>query len=177
MATYNTRYSLVVTDPTTDLALTGLTKGERTGSVFSSGYGRMCSESFQNSFSSHGREPQRLWTRQNRALTAPSAARSSSGDELELLGLQGGGSLLRFRRLEGRLLTQGTRCLPSSYRPNRWDARHRGCPKYQRYPVYWSTTQIGDSVLFSFAAQGGIAALRDLIALPEDPEPKLPPRG
>ena len=30
--TYNTRYSLVVTDPTTDLALTGLSRGERTGS-------------------------------------------------------------------------------------------------------------------------------------------------
>ncbi len=29
---YNTRYSLVVTDPTTNPALTGLTKGERTGS-------------------------------------------------------------------------------------------------------------------------------------------------
>jgi hypothetical protein len=32
ISTYNTRDSLVVTDPTTDLALTGLTKGERTGS-------------------------------------------------------------------------------------------------------------------------------------------------
>jgi hypothetical protein len=30
--TYNTRDSLVVTDPTTDLALTSLTRGERTGS-------------------------------------------------------------------------------------------------------------------------------------------------
>ncbi|KAI1438177.1 hypothetical protein GGR50DRAFT_535541 [Xylaria sp. CBS 124048] len=30
--TYNTRDSLVVTDPTTDLALTGLSMGERTGS-------------------------------------------------------------------------------------------------------------------------------------------------
>ncbi len=30
--TYNTRYSLVVTDPTTDLALIGLSRGERTGS-------------------------------------------------------------------------------------------------------------------------------------------------
>src|SRR5690348_12725406 len=30
--TYNTRDSLVVTDPTTNLALTSLTKGERTGS-------------------------------------------------------------------------------------------------------------------------------------------------
>ena len=30
--TYNTRDSLVVTDPTTDLAVTGLTMGERTGS-------------------------------------------------------------------------------------------------------------------------------------------------
>ncbi len=30
--TYNTRDSLVVTDPTTDLALTDLTRGERTGS-------------------------------------------------------------------------------------------------------------------------------------------------
>jgi hypothetical protein len=30
--TYNTRDSLVVTDPTTDLALTRLTRGERTGS-------------------------------------------------------------------------------------------------------------------------------------------------
>ncbi len=30
--TYNTRYSLVVTDPTTNPALTGLTRGERTGS-------------------------------------------------------------------------------------------------------------------------------------------------
>ena len=30
--TYNTRNSLVVTDPTTDLALTGLSMGERTGS-------------------------------------------------------------------------------------------------------------------------------------------------
>ena len=30
--TYNTRDSLVVTDPTTDLALTNLIKGERTGS-------------------------------------------------------------------------------------------------------------------------------------------------
>jgi hypothetical protein len=34
--TYNTRDSLVVTDPTTDLALTSLTRGERTGSrIFS----------------------------------------------------------------------------------------------------------------------------------------------
>ncbi|KHE78789.1 hypothetical protein GE21DRAFT_1222453, partial [Neurospora crassa] len=30
--TYNTRDSLVVTDPTTSLALTGLSMGERTGS-------------------------------------------------------------------------------------------------------------------------------------------------
>ncbi|KAK1998475.1 hypothetical protein LX36DRAFT_576204, partial [Colletotrichum falcatum] len=30
--TYNTRYSLVVTDPTTNPALTGLSMGERTGS-------------------------------------------------------------------------------------------------------------------------------------------------
>ena len=30
--TYNTRDSLVVTDPTTSLALIGLSKGERTGS-------------------------------------------------------------------------------------------------------------------------------------------------
>ena len=30
--TYNTRDSLVVSDPTTDLALTCLTRGERTGS-------------------------------------------------------------------------------------------------------------------------------------------------
>ncbi|AEO61705.1 hypothetical protein MYCTH_2312137 [Thermothelomyces thermophilus ATCC 42464] len=30
--TYNTEDSLVVTDPTTDSALTSLTKGERTGS-------------------------------------------------------------------------------------------------------------------------------------------------
>ncbi|AEO54716.1 hypothetical protein MYCTH_43545, partial [Thermothelomyces thermophilus ATCC 42464] len=30
--TYNTRHSLVVTDPTTTRALTCLTKGERTGS-------------------------------------------------------------------------------------------------------------------------------------------------
>ncbi len=30
--TYNTGYSLVVTDPTTNPALTGLSKGERTGS-------------------------------------------------------------------------------------------------------------------------------------------------
>ena len=30
--TYNTRDSLVVTDPTTDRALTSLTRGERTGS-------------------------------------------------------------------------------------------------------------------------------------------------
>ena len=30
--TYNTRDSLVVTDPTTNLALTGLSRGERTGS-------------------------------------------------------------------------------------------------------------------------------------------------
>ena len=30
--TYNTRDSLVVTDPTTNPALSGLTKGERTGS-------------------------------------------------------------------------------------------------------------------------------------------------
>jgi hypothetical protein len=30
--TYNTGYSLVVTDPTTNPALTGLTMGERTGS-------------------------------------------------------------------------------------------------------------------------------------------------
>lgn len=30
--TYNTKDSLVVTDPTTDLALTGLSMGERTGS-------------------------------------------------------------------------------------------------------------------------------------------------
>jgi hypothetical protein len=29
---YNTRNSLVVTDPTTNLALTGLSMGERTGS-------------------------------------------------------------------------------------------------------------------------------------------------
>ncbi|KAI2466827.1 hypothetical protein F4781DRAFT_404543 [Annulohypoxylon bovei var. microspora] len=30
--TYNTRYSLVVTDPTTNLAVSGLSRGERTGS-------------------------------------------------------------------------------------------------------------------------------------------------
>ncbi len=34
--TYNTKDSLVVTEPTTDLALTSLTRGERTGSRIAS---------------------------------------------------------------------------------------------------------------------------------------------